>query len=170
MAQVIIVLMVPWEKSVSKLLKAIASKDCKSVFLAIPGMKLVEQMAVEYQLKGKNDEKKSAVYFSVSNFKDLAEGQFAYEITQKLNLGKAIEDKSQTLKASVALGKTLLNKYGCIACHSLDGSKLGKIGPTFKGMYGSVRHFNKGKSQSADTSLSKNLLLNQIKKSLKVIK
>ena len=121
-------------------------------------------MAVEYQLKGKNDEKKSAVYFSVSNFKDLAEGHFAYEMTQKLNLEKAIEDKSQTLKASVALGKTLLNKHGCIACHSLDGSKLGKIGPTFKGMYGSVRHFNKAKSQSADNKFIKESLIEPNKK------
>jgi cytochrome c oxidase subunit 2 len=34
-------------------------------------------------------------------------------------------------------GKDLLTRYGCIACHSLDGSK--RIGLTFKGIYGRER-------------------------------
>lgn len=33
------------------------------------------------------------------------------------------------------LGLTLLESRGCLGCHSMDGSK--KIGPTFKGLYGS---------------------------------
>jgi cytochrome c oxidase subunit 2 len=33
-----------------------------------------------------------------------------------------------------AKGKQLVQVNGCIACHSLDGSKL--IGPSFKGVYG----------------------------------
>jgi cytochrome c oxidase subunit 2 len=32
-------------------------------------------------------------------------------------------------------GRKLLDKYGCLACHSLDGSR--KAGPTFKGLFGS---------------------------------
>lgn len=34
-------------------------------------------------------------------------------------------------------GLTVLKKNACIACHSVDGSKL--VGPTFKGLYGSAR-------------------------------
>ena len=26
---------------------------------------------------------------------------------------------------------------GCVACHSTDGSMLGKVGPTWKGLFGS---------------------------------
>jgi cytochrome c oxidase subunit 2 len=33
-------------------------------------------------------------------------------------------------------GLTILEKNGCLACHSLDGSKL--VGPSFKGLYGST--------------------------------
>lgn len=33
-------------------------------------------------------------------------------------------------------GFNILNKNGCIACHSVDGSKL--VGPSFKGLYGST--------------------------------
>jgi cytochrome c oxidase subunit II len=32
------------------------------------------------------------------------------------------------------LGRQTTERYGCIACHSLDGTKL--VGPTFKGIYG----------------------------------
>ena len=33
-------------------------------------------------------------------------------------------------------GLTILEKNGCLACHSVDGSKL--VGPSFKGLYGST--------------------------------
>jgi len=39
-------------------------------------------------------------------------------------------------KADTNLGHKLLEKNGCIACHSLDGSKL--VGPSFKGLSGSM--------------------------------
>jgi cytochrome c oxidase subunit 2 len=32
-------------------------------------------------------------------------------------------------------GEALLQKYGCLGCHSLDGTP--KLGPTFKGLYDS---------------------------------
>ena len=31
--------------------------------------------------------------------------------------------------------------YGCIACHAIDNSSLTKLGPTWKGFYGSERTF-----------------------------
>jgi len=39
-------------------------------------------------------------------------------------------------KADTSLGHKVLEKNGCIACHSVDGSKM--VGPTFKGLYGST--------------------------------
>jgi len=41
-------------------------------------------------------------------------------------------------------GKDLLEKYGCSACHSLDGTPA--PGPTFKGLYGSQRTLADGKT------------------------
>ncbi|MDD4969450.1 MAG: cytochrome c oxidase subunit II [Paludibacter sp.] len=38
-------------------------------------------------------------------------------------------------KPDTNLGHKLIEKNGCIACHSIDGSKM--LGPTFKGLYGS---------------------------------
>jgi cytochrome c oxidase subunit 2 len=42
-------------------------------------------------------------------------------------------------------GYLLLRNTGCIACHSLDGSRL--AGPSFKGLYGSERVIAAGNSQ-----------------------
>ncbi len=39
--------------------------------------------------------------------------------------------------AEADAGKELLQKYGCLGCHSLDGSRI--VGPSFKGMTGSSR-------------------------------
>jgi cytochrome c2 len=147
-----------------KPLKIISSSDLKSVFIAIPGMSLIEQMAIEYKLKSGDHIKESAVYFSVTAFKGLTPNKFAFKGIQGLDLKTAIEKRSKNLKASVSLGKTLLTKNACIGCHSLDGSKLGKIGPTFKGFYGSLRHFNKAKSQKADEAFIKESLIEPNKK------
>ena len=38
-------------------------------------------------------------------------------------------------KVDTSLGHTILEKNGCIACHSVNGTKM--VGPTFKGLYGS---------------------------------
>lgn len=38
---------------------------------------------------------------------------------------------------NAAQGKELYTTKGCLACHSLDGSK--RIGPSFKGLFGSKR-------------------------------
>jgi len=46
--------------------------------------------------------------------------------------------------AAAASGKDLLDKYGCTACHSLDGAA--GPGPTFKGLYGSQRTLADGKT------------------------
>ena len=45
-------------------------------------------------------------------------------------------------------GPALLEKSGCTACHSLDGSVI--IGPTFKGLYGTKRTLANGATVIAD--------------------
>ena len=50
--------------------------------------------------------------------------------------------------AEVLSGAKLLDKYGCTACHSLDGSI--SIGPTFKGLYHSKRTLATGATVIAE--------------------
>ena len=39
---------------------------------------------------------------------------------------------------------------GCVACHSVDGSTLGKVSPSWKGVFGSERRFADGTQDKAD--------------------
>ena len=39
---------------------------------------------------------------------------------------------------------------GCAACHSTDGTTLGKTGPSWKGLFGKERRFASGPSLIAD--------------------
>ncbi|WP_282015070.1 cytochrome c oxidase subunit II [Marinifilum flexuosum] len=44
-----------------------------------------------------------------------------------------------------ALGKRIVQKNGCLACHSIDGSKL--VGPTWKGLFGKTEIVKTGKEK-----------------------
>lgn len=49
-----------------------------------------------------------------------------------------------TVKATAEEGERLYQMYGCMACHSTDGTLVGKVGPSWKGLYGSEREIAKG--------------------------
>jgi cytochrome c oxidase subunit 2 len=64
-------------------------------------------------------------------------------------------------RAEVPRGEQLLTQYGCIGCHSLDGSK--KVGPTLKGIFGrQVTVTTNGKEHvlTADAEYIKRSILN----------
>jgi cytochrome c oxidase subunit 2 len=50
----------------------------------------------------------------------------------------------------VAQGKELASRYGCLACHSVDGSRL--LGASWKGLAGSERPLEGGQRVVADDS------------------
>lgn len=49
---------------------------------------------------------------------------------------KWLETLSVVTSDNTNFGYQTVEKNGCLACHSIDGSKL--VGPTFKGLYGSI--------------------------------
>jgi mono/diheme cytochrome c family protein len=51
---------------------------------------------------------------------------------------------------TIGEGQKVAALMGCIACHSADGSSVGKVGPSWKGLYGSERIFTKGEPAVAD--------------------
>jgi cytochrome c oxidase subunit 2 len=55
-------------------------------------------------------------------------------------------------------GQQLVQQYGCIGCHSLDGSAL--VGPTFQGLFGARRAFEDGTAAIADEAYIGNSILN----------
>ena len=45
---------------------------------------------------------------------------------------------------SAAEGRRIYQFYGCMACHAIDDSTVTRLGPTWKGLFGSSRTYAKG--------------------------
>lgn len=136
------------------------SRDRKSVFVAIDKMTRTEQLELQYYLFGgwapvyftAHEMPKADLYslgFDAINFKQL----FASEPTpREVTARKAI--------VSEARGQEVATLYGCIGCHSIDGSTEGKSGPTWKGLYRSSRLLEDGTQVRAMEDYLRESILN----------
>ena len=57
----------------------------------------------------------------------------------------------------VARGEQLVKTYGCLACHSVDGSKL--VGPSWKGVYGTQETLSDGATVTVNDEYLKNSII-----------
>lgn len=125
---------------------AYLSRDGRSVFVGLPGMRAgVHQMRIGWGLKSSDGlPANNTAYFSpweLATFDPKQEGfdDLTVDLTPRAALATA-----QT-KPSAEEGERVAQMFGCVACHSIDGSTVGKVGPSWKGLHGSVREIAKGK-------------------------
>jgi len=120
------------------------STDARSVFVGVPKMAPVMQMRVGWSLATAGGMKfQDTAYFTpyeLPKFSSRAEG-FG-DITVDLTTRAAPAKADGPVSADE--GRRLYRAYGCIACHAIDDSSLTKLGPTWKGLYGSERRFSGG--------------------------
>jgi len=70
-------------------------------------------------------------------------------VVTEVDYKKWVDTQLATVSADpVVRGQSDYAKYGCKACHTIDGTKL--VGPTFKGIYGSQVQFEDGSSAVVD--------------------
>jgi cytochrome c oxidase subunit 2 len=70
-----------------------------------------------------------------------------------------LNDNSETTKVSLAeIGANLYNQQGCMACHSVDGSK--RVGPSFLQIYNKEATYDGGKPYKADEEYLRESILN----------
>ena len=104
----------------------------------------VMQMRVGWSLAAQDGMKfQDTAYFTpyeLPKFSPRTEG-FA-DVTVDLS-PRAVSIKADA-PVSADEGRRLYKAYGCIACHAIDNSPLTKLGPTWKGLYGSERGFAGG--------------------------
>ena len=166
---------------------AYLSLDKRSVFIAMPTMKPVEQMRVGWSLMTvaaegtrradpnaePSTQSKDGPPPAVGGYGVKFEGNAyftPYELAkfdpEKEGFGKIEVDLSPkpslmpvTAPASVAEGKRLYQLMGCMACHSLDDAVEKKIGPSWKGLYGAKREIFKGGTvEATDDYLRESIL------------
>ncbi len=125
---------------------AYLSRDGRSVFVGIPDMRAgVHQMRIGWGLKSRDGlPANNTAYFSpweLAAFDPKKEGfdDLMVDLTPRAALATA------QMKASAEEGERVAQMFGCVACHSIDGSTVGKVGPSWKGLHGSVREIAKGK-------------------------
>lgn len=104
--------------------------------MGIADLKPVMQMRLGWALATKAGGKiQQNAYFSVrelSRFDPVAEG-FG---TIRVDLTPRVVAVAAARVPTVEEGKRVAELMGCVACHSSDGSLLGKVGPTWKGLLG----------------------------------
>lgn len=122
---------------------AYLSEDGKSVFIAVPDMKPVMQMRVNWSLStAEGMPFQESAYFTpyeLPSFTPRSEG-FG-DLTVDLTPRTTTTSAATTVSADQ--GRQLYERSGCMACHSDDPS-ISKLGPTFKGLFGRERQFANG--------------------------
>jgi mono/diheme cytochrome c family protein len=83
------------------------------------------------------------------------------DVGYEVDPSKLAADPSTLKGDPVAMGQAIHNKV-CIACHSLDGTRL--VGPTFKSLYGRRGKLADGSDYVADDAYIKESILEPMKK------
>lgn len=139
------------------------SADAHSLFLHVPGMPEADQMQMVYS--GAEVDGKVLGQDIYLTPRALADLDLAVPGFEELDLSKEVAAvrragiKESAGPASVARGKAISISYGCIACHSTDGSTDGKAGPSWAVLHGSRREFIDGKSAVADDAYLREAIL-----------
>jgi mono/diheme cytochrome c family protein len=124
--------------------RAYLSADRRSVFIAVPGMKPVEQMRLAWSLTTADGQPfQDSAYFTpyeLARFepRDHGFGDLVVDLSPR-----AIAPESASA-VSAAEGRRLYQLYGCMACHAIDDSTVTRLGPSWKGLFGSPRAYAKG--------------------------
>ena len=148
---------------------AYLSKDGMSILVGIPDMKAgVHQMRIGWGLRSADGLKaENTAYFSpwdLLTFDAIKEGFGDIQI----NLTPRAASVVTLAKPTLEEGLRLYQMIGCMACHSTDGSTIGKVGPSWKGLFGTKRELGKGgKSALADEAYIRESITNP---SAKVVK
>jgi cytochrome c551/c552 len=142
---------------------AYLSEDGKSVMVGFPEMKAgVQQMRIGWGIKSEEGlSAQNTAYFTPSDLETfdaraMGFGGVEVNLTPRAAVAVAMG------KASAEEGEKLYQMFGCMACHSTDGNLQGKVGPSWKGLFGSEREIanTKGKKVKADVDYLKESILN----------
>ena len=147
--------------------QTVLSADKKSVFVHLPKLPAVAQLEVRHDFKlAGGAVARGVVYFTIHQQRalDLAAAGFSNVDLTKI-AAAVVKEKEEP--ASIAQGKTLSESLGCIACHSSDGTTEGKVGPTWRRMFGTKRTFIDGTTDVADELYIREKILDPQQKKMK---
>lgn len=144
-----------------------ASVDARHVFLAIEESRLTMQLEVLIESEGQWN----PVHLSVAEFDDNALESFGFEEIDFADLFASApaprEEDAFDSVASATKGQELYTSYGCVGCHSIDGSTQGKSGPSFLDLFNRYRVLSDGSHMRATREYLRESILEPSKKRAK---
>ena len=144
--------------------QVIASADGKSVFIHLPKLPKVMQLELRHEFRFLSEAAASgSVYFTINQPRELdlaAQGFNHVDLSKSVVVFKQVEEEIATPQ----LGKTVAENFGCIGCHSVDGTTDGKVGPTWLHLFGSRRTFVDGSHEVADELYLRDKILDPMKR------
>lgn len=150
---------------------AYLSDDGMSVLVGFPDMKAgVHQMRIGWGLKSADGLKaENTAYFTPWDLMAFDPKREGFDANLKIDLTPRKTAVAAAVKPTVEEGERLYQMFGCMACHSTDGTLVGKVGPSWKGLFGSERDIAKGQKGKfkADEAYLRESILNP---SAKVVK
>ena len=146
--------------------QVLLSKDGRTVFVHLPDLQPVMQLAIEHSFQLKDGTPaKGNVYFTIHQPHVIAletAGFPGVDLSKSVPLVR-VNTRTPPSKSE---GKELSQKMGCIACHSIDGTTEGKTGPTWRGLFGKDRIFTDGSNETANEFYIRTSILEPEKKIL----
>ena len=138
------------------------SRDKKTVFLGVPGMREVMQIEVSYDLSSQDGSpirNKSFLTAHLLRRLSLEKEGFADDrVDLKINGSQPVAQRPP--QPTLEKGKALYAQLGCIGCHSVDGTREGRTGPSWLGLFGSKRKLTTGEVVTADEAYLRESILN----------
>lgn len=125
---------------------AYLSKEGMTVLVGFPEMKGgVHEMRIGWGLKSADGLKaENTAYFSPWDLLPFDARKEGFDENLKVDLTPRAAATVAQAKPTVEEGERLYQMFGCMACHSTDGTLVGKVGPSWKGLYGTERDIAKG--------------------------
>jgi mono/diheme cytochrome c family protein len=143
------------------------AEDRRSVFVALRDLDPAMQIELQYRHNGEW----KPVYFTAYELPPAAlaaRGFGAVDLASVLAGPPAPRDeRANEIVISEARGQQVATMYGCVACHSLDGSTAGKTGPSWKNIHDRLRTLSDGTTVRADDAYLREAILEPAKKILK---
>ena len=141
------------------------SEDGRTLLLVVPDMKPAMQLQLDYDVKSRSGVVlRDTLYLTAHavDSLDLTRAGFP-AINWRTDAIVAAKNPGVTPKTAPtptpALGASLYMEKGCAGCHSLDGTLAGKIGPSFKGLYGTDVKLASGATRRADDAYLRQSIL-----------
>ncbi len=143
------------------------SEDHQSVFLGIPGMKPIHSLRITCRLEPRSAQ---AVYLSIKALTPINLTELGFEETKVHLASPTIAAGAPRENPTAERGSLIATRYGCLACHSTDGTKKVTeepslvVGPTWKGLFQSERTLVDDSTLQADESYLRESILHPAKR------